>query len=558
MLLSKHLSDSPGARKARGAFFTPPKLTKFMAKWCLRSAVERVFEPACGEAAFLVAAAEQLRELGALGCLQEQLHGIELHAESATLAAEHLADRGFGAAITTASIFDIPASPSFDVVMGNPPFVRYQALSRKERAKANGVARAQGIRFDGMTNLWAPFLVHATGFLRPGGRLAMVLPAELLSVNYAGPARRFLLERFGNVTLVVFKKRVFPQVLEEVVIVLAEGVGPTDSFELHEAIDASELSDLKTRRWTPMAASDKWMGALLPPQTTELYRQLVATEQFDSLSNWGQTELGMVTGNNSYFTMSRETAHSWNISKTELVRISPPNARHLQGLVISKRGWEQMRRECASVYMFRPSNGKLSVGAKRYIAHGENLGIHDAFKCQVRSPWWRVPLVKTPDLFLTYMNNFAPRLVANRAQLGHLNSIHGVSLAAGRKRLGATLLPLAALNSLTLLGAELLGRSYGGGILKLEPREADNLPLPSRACVEGCSSSLRTFRSQLSQPIRNNHVDLVTKRVDEIILRDGMGLCQSQIDAIRTGRKTMLERRLARVERRSRTPLTDV
>ena len=254
----------------------------------------------------------------------------------------------------------------------------------------------------------------------------------------------------------------------------------------------------------------------------------------------------MVTGNNRYFTMSIETVREWNISQHELMRISPPSSKHLRGLMFGEHSWEHMRRNRAAVYLFRPSDDTRSDGARRYIAHGETLGVQNAYKCRVRSPWWRVPLVKTPDLFLTYMNHVAPRLISNRARLGHLNSIHGVTLATGLKRLGMDLLPMAALNSLTLLGAELVGRAYGGGMLKLEPREADSLPLPSDACVQACSRRLRALRPQLARPLRNNDLDEVVKHVDKIILRHGLGLSQSQIDTFREGRSIMLARRLAR------------
>lgn len=57
--------DAPGTRKARGAFFTPPELARFVARWAIRFPGDRVLEPACGEAEFLVAASDRLRSLGA-------------------------------------------------------------------------------------------------------------------------------------------------------------------------------------------------------------------------------------------------------------------------------------------------------------------------------------------------------------------------------------------------------------------------------------------------------------------------------------------------------------
>ena len=42
--------DAPGTRKARGAFFTPPELARFVARWAIRFPGDRVLEPACGEA----------------------------------------------------------------------------------------------------------------------------------------------------------------------------------------------------------------------------------------------------------------------------------------------------------------------------------------------------------------------------------------------------------------------------------------------------------------------------------------------------------------------------
>ena len=538
--------DSAEVRKARGAFFTPPMLSEFMAQWCLRDAAERVLEPSCGEAVFLTAATAKLRNLGAKGTLEEQLTGVEIHAESAALAAKHLAEFDAAAKIIVSSFFDIPAEPDYDAVIGNPPFVRYQALTNSDRTKANQAALAQGVRFDGLTNSWAHFLVHATGFLRPVGRMALVLPAELLSVNYAAPVRQFLMERFERVTLILFRERVFPGVLEEVMIVLAEGKGPTDHCELYQAQNADDLGNLKPFRWSPTSNSGKWMSALLPTKVAEQYRQLIADERFGTLKDWGETNLGMVTGNNRYFTMSINDVREWKIPERELLRISPPSSRHFRGLMFGKPCWEQMHCNRSAVYLFRPTGNELSEGAKRYIAYGEELEIQNAYKCRVRSPWWRVPLVRKSDLFLTYKNHIGPRFISNRARVGHLNSIYGINLTKSMKRLGMDLLPIASLNSFTLLGAELIGRTYGGGILKLEPREADNLPIPSIACIRSCEEQLRALQPQLARALRYNDFEEVVKHVDKIVLQDGLCMDKGEIQCLHDGRRIMFERRLSR------------
>ena len=46
--------DAPALRKARGAYFTPPEITQFIAGWAVRSATDIVLEPSCGEAGFLL------------------------------------------------------------------------------------------------------------------------------------------------------------------------------------------------------------------------------------------------------------------------------------------------------------------------------------------------------------------------------------------------------------------------------------------------------------------------------------------------------------------------
>src|SRR6185369_10957189 len=96
----------------------------------------------------------------------------------------------------------------------------------RERERGLRAASRAGVQLSGLASSWAPFVVHASAFLAPGGRLALVLPAELLQVDYAAPVREFLLRRFGSVTVVSFEEAVFPGATVDAVLLLAEEGGP--------------------------------------------------------------------------------------------------------------------------------------------------------------------------------------------------------------------------------------------------------------------------------------------------------------------------------------------
>lgn len=539
--------DTTEARKARGAFFTPEELAAFLATWAVRTPKDRILEPSCGEASLLAAAGRRLRALGG----RTKLIGLDVHAPSLDAARDLLRGEGLTADLRRADFFDETPVRRFDVVIGNPPYIRYQSFSGKERTKAQRAALAQGVRLSGLANAWAAFVLHAAAFLRPTGRLALVLPAVLLSVNYAAPVRRFLLETFASVKLVMFEQRVFPDVQEEVVLLLAEGKGSTSQFDLYQVRDLDGLAAIAratvtSRPWTPTDADDKWTEALIPADASTLYTDLTEGSSFNVLGDWGDTDLGMVTGNNHFFTLSSSEVRKLGLATNEVKRISPPGSRHLRGLTFSDATFEEMAAEGSRVYLFYPDKHRPSKAAKRYIAHGEERGIDKAYKCSNREPWWRVPTLRIPDLFLTYMNQDVPRLVHNDAKAAHLNSIHGVTLQPGTHHdLGADLLPLAMLNSVTLLGAELVGRSYGGGILKIEPKEADRLPMPAPATLEAAAPTLRAMRPQLARRLRSN-LDEVVKAVDAALLVGTLKRPPEDVAVLLEARNMMAARRAAR------------
>jgi len=545
------VSNESALRKARGAFFTPIEITRFVARWAIRKADETVLEPSCGEAAFLVAAGNRLQELGASpNDLNVNVNGIDIHEESVDLARTVLATAGVNARVWAGDFFGLQShdAPKFDAVIGNPPYIRYQQFGGDARGRALEAALRQGVRLNRLASSWAAFTVHAASFLKSDGRLGLVLPAELLSVNYAAEVRRFLLNRFSSVKLILFENLVFPGVLEEVVLLLAEGSGGASKFELYQAKDANSLDHIDTAIWTRFSprGDEKWTSALVPGEAIDLYQELTMGHQFEVLLDWGETYLGAVTGNNDYFSLTRKKASSYRLPASDLMRISPPGSKHLRGLGFTERNWYRMLDEDEQCLLFYPKSDRLSKPAQRYVEFGESTGVQKAYKCKVRSPWWRVPLVETPDLFFTYMNHERPRLSRNDASVQFLNSLYGVKLHLPRKNLGTDLLPMAALNSLTSLGAEIVGRSYGGGMLKHEPKEADLLPLPSQQVLQRLEYRLKLLRPQVAAKLRSGRLAEAIDIIDRTILCDGLSMTEQQVAAIRQGRDALFKRRATR------------
>jgi adenine-specific DNA-methyltransferase len=513
-------------------------------------------DPTCGESVFLLSAARRLKELGAVADeIATQISGVDLHEPSLEASRNALRTEGFDARLLRSDFFDLATPAQIadqvgwqDAVIGNPPFVRYQEFAGKSRAKGLAAALAQGVRLSQLTSSWAPTLVHAASFLKPDGRLAMVCPAELLTVGYAEPIRSWLQQRFSAVKLVFFERLQFRDAEEQVVLLVAEGQGPCAGFLVHQVQDAAELAEGHILDPMPVAPASfgKWSDlALSSPQRSLLKR---VHGQMSRLDSYGTPELGGVTGNNSFFTLSELTRRRYNIDAKHLVAISPPGTRHLKGMTFTRADWEELKLANERVWLLRPQSPIRAAGLKRYIAEGEAASVQEGYKCSIREPWWQPPVAPTPDLFFTYMSHRYPRLIANTSGATLLNTMHGIRLRSPGLATVRSALPLLALNSATMAGAETLGRAYGGGILKMEPREAASLPVPKLDHLQKAWGLLKNQQAELDRRLCAKEWWCVVSEVDRVLLKEVMGLSAEDVVALQEAATFMRVRRTRQTE----------
>lgn len=549
--------DSSRLRKLRGAFFTPQAIADYLADWAVAGDPEaKVLDPTCGEAVFLLAAGNRLKALGRdAGEFDEQLFGVDLHESSLDFAQGLLEKDGLDARLVASDFFELNTPnqlgarlPYVDAVIGNPPFVRYQVHSGEARARSREAALRQGVRLSGLASSWAALLLHSCGFLKPKGRLAMVLPAELLTVGYAEPIRQWLKLRFEQVHLVLFDRLQFDDATEKVVLVLAKGEGGCDAFSLYYLDDSDDLANIRPMEnlsVTP-AASGKWTDLLLPNRQRQLFKQ-ATSQHFSSLSAYGSPELGTVTGSNAFFVLDEATRVKYGLRESTHVRkVCPPGTKHLKGLSFTVGQWTTLRDAGEKVWLLHPSAGDSSEELEKYLRLGVRTGVPDAYKCSVRTPWWRPPAVSPPDLFFTYMSHRYPRLIANTARTTFVNSMHGVRLLPDAPKASRQALPLLAFNSVTMLGAEIFGRSYGGGVLKMEPREAALLPVPHYSALEESWSILVDDRQALNNQLLQGRWTNVVKLVDEALLIKTLHLSRGEVTDIHDAARSLRAKRIGR------------
>ena len=182
-------------------------------------------------------------------------------------------------------------------------------------------------------------------------------------------------------------------------------------------------------------------------------------------------------------------------------------------------------------------------GLGRYLSEGERLLVHQAYKCTIRDPWWRPPAVRAPDLFFTYMSSVTPRLVTNETNATIVNSLHGITLSDEAPAIARDALPITTLNSVTMLGAELFGRSYGGGILKMEPREAASLPVPDRNALASAWELLEPHRSRLDELVRTGCWETALAEVDRALLIETIGMSGAEVASMRAAAARLRARR---------------
>jgi len=451
-------------RRELGSYYTSQDTANYMANWLLQRGVKTVLEPTAGDGVFI----EALQKVARSKRRQICITAVEIHKEAYSLIKQSKSVKALH------MDFHRYQGPEVDATIGNPPFVRFRNLKKVQAADAEVTGRKLiGKKLDVSGSIWMTIVMNAVDQLKVGGRAAFVIPTDALYVRYARPFWDFLGDRFGSVKIVRCRERLFPEILQDVVLLFVDAAGSSsdeivclDFKTMKEMFSGENGEESIVKLIDVLNGSKPFMKANLSNGNQLWISKLNHSTQ--PAINLIKFNIGYVSGNKNFFHPSYLDIDQYSLPASSL-RPAIVTARKL-----ARSGAFTSSFADNTELLWLPNPTRLSEGEKKYITEGEKKGFGEGHKTSKRDPWYVVPGVVQPDVVLTVFGDL-PRMMINDANMPASNSI---LVGHFREAIEPDEFLMLWYSSVTRLGIELSVHSLGGGVLVLVPREGDAILMP--------------------------------------------------------------------------------
>ncbi len=482
------MTPDRSTRRTHGVVYTPQSVADEIARICsaLPGRVASILEPSCGDGVFLRSSQCRFTSAAVTGV---DIDGVALNAARQNLPAANYVQSDF------LSFAQEAADVRFDLVIGNPPYVRKHNFSATVKLGVEALSVRSEYPITHLKNAWVAFVVAAVGMLSPKGTLAFVVPYELITVNYAEFLRGWLAARFKQIDIYVPEEKAFKSIDQDAVVLVATNAVPDKvGVNFHKVSSLDNLNKDATRcKAASVSTNMESISFILDANERDFLAKVYA--DLNKVGDYCDSSAGTVTAANDFFILRKEDVFRFGLE--DWARPILKKGAYVKSLPIFSSDDFQSLEMSDPCYLidFCASDGKpLDGHAYAYISMGEDLGIDKRYKSLHRRPWYKIPVVRqAPGLFFKRSHKL-PKLCMNKAGVLSTDTAYHVY-----PKLGYTMenICFSFYNSLTLLFCEIEGRFYGGGVLELTPKEFRRLPLVySSASVAKNEAFLAAFNDQ--------------------------------------------------------------
>lgn len=529
-------------KKERGGYYTPDKLANFITSLLYSENLE-ILEPSCGDGVFLNSILEisknrKYKKIDAVEIVKEEYDKcIKLVGNNKNI---NLYNDDF-------YYFYQKTKEKYDLILGNPPYIRYQYLTEKQRKKQSMVLLDNKMIPNKLINSWVFFLVACVDLLKDNGKIGFVIPAELLQVVYAEDLRAYLSRELSKITIISFDDLVFDDAEQEVVVFIGEknieenecSIANCSFKDLENLVSDFSLKNLNYSHLTN--ERNKWTKYYLSEYQNMLIDSFKNNDKFQKFEDVALINVGITTGNNDYFSVNKEIVDEYDLKDVTIPLIGRSSQAH--GLFFDKDDWQFNVDKGVKAYLInfdeKDDFNKLSKKQQKYIKYGEKNGANKGYKCKIRNKWYCIPSIWVPDAFFLRRSNNYPKFVMNKINAVSTDTMHRINFYEGVDK---NKILLSYYNSITFAFVELNGRSYGGGVLEVLPKEVSNIFLPK---IDNITDEKTTALLKIvDEKIRNkNDIEELLDIIDKEILINYLKIPKETVLEFRKIWKFMVQRR---------------
>jgi adenine-specific DNA-methyltransferase len=558
MLVEAMQQKETDAVKDRGAYYTPKAISDFLVDWGLQEVKNpsNILEPSCGDGIFLRSLSESLNSKKNN---TTRVLAIEMNRAEAKKARKVLKPfkkmQEITSNVVTSEYFSYMSASSersqrkFDLILGNPPYVK-QSKFESGREQALSRMKELGLKINQQSNAWVYFVIDAISRMSYNSRIGLVIPSDLLQLDYAKEVQDWITRNLDNTLLIGFEELVFPKIQQDVVLLLGEKKKNSKGKKLGliSVKNTSKLTDdlwkqfLSTKQSTDCENID-WNLQYLPDSQLSVIDRISSKPEFHAFGDIADAKIGIVTGANKFFCVQKETLKDLKIrrglNKGLVVRKLIGSRIEIKGIEYKQSDHEKnhFRNKATSLLDFNTTfvRSELPNEIKTYLELGEKLKLHKRNQLKRRDPWYSSEHVLTTRIGMYKRSNDYCKLILKPNDVYSTDTVYRIILSQEYiDTITPKQLVFNFVNSLTYLFCEMKGRSYGGGVLELTPKEIRAIKVPLYQCTDEEFSKLDDmFR-------KNRPIDEILNYSDDVILKF---LTESEKKSLRNSWHTLKNRR---------------
>ncbi len=488
--------------RQKGQFWTPEWIAEAMIEYVLSSKGGRLFDPAVGAGAFFRAAKSIASEKG----LTVTLSGMDIDPGALMLALEQGVTPNDLADVTIGDfVFRFPQQKQ-SAIVANPPYIRHHRLSVETKTALKCLSlQTIGKSLDGRAGLHVYFLIRALTLLEDHGRLAFILPADVCEGKFAQDLWRWIAGHYALDAVVAFTPAAspFPDVDTNPLIFFIRKAPPIEQFLWAKCEEAqTEMLKMWVRSGFTaipphgLVVTSRFLSEGL---RTGLSRPLnmMRTSQY-VLGDFAQIVRGVATGANDFFFLTSEQVKQTDIPDIYFTR-AIGRTRDVLTDEITQATLDCLENKGRPTFLLALTGEAFEnypESLKNYLKKGELLGLPQKPLISQRKPWYKTELRYAPPFLFTYLGRRSSRFIRNTASVipltsflcvyPHSNDAHYIEQLWGILSHPDTIANLA-----------IIGKSYGSGAIKVEPRSLEKLPIPE-SVVEllPAQGQMRLFESK--------------------------------------------------------------